>query len=97
MQELKPSQFLDINPMASIFRKSEYETILRNALVISKRAGDTFGLTKELYELHRKEDGGYSNQESKIADEVLPYVESAIKLSRVSKAYADRFDELTGG
>lgn len=95
MQELRPSQFLDINPMGSIFRKSEHETILRNALIISNRVGDTFGLTKEVYEAHRKEDGHYSARESEIADEVLPYVATAVKLSRVSKAYADRFDALT--
>ena len=95
MQKLKPSQFVDINPIASIFRNSERETILRNALIISKREGDTFGLTKELYELHRKQDGNYSREESKIADEVLPYVATAIELSTVSKAYTDRYVSLS--
>jgi hypothetical protein len=92
---VKPSTFISVNPMGSIFKKSEHETVLRNALIISKRLGDNWGLLKTDYETERKKDGGYSGKESDIADVVLPYLKSAVVLSRVSERYADKYDQET--
>lgn len=92
---MKPSTFISVNPMGSIFKTSEHETILRNAIIISKRLGDNWGLQKTDYEVERKKDGGYSGKESEIADVVLPYLKSAAALSRVSERYAAVFDQET--
>ena len=75
---MKPSEILAAKPslMASVFQKSEHETVFRSALIISERTGDNWGLTKDVYEAERIKDGHYSTLESEIADQVLPYLES---------------------
>lgn len=75
---MKPSDFLkgDVFFGNSVFRKAEYERLFLNALIISERTGDNWGLTKETYEEQRKIDGSYSDNESTMADKVLPYFSS---------------------
>lgn len=75
--QVRPSHFIGNYAMDSVFQKAEHEQIFMNMLVISKRLGDSWGLTKEQYEAERKKDGAYSSLESKYADEVLPYLQSA--------------------
>ena len=92
---MKPSDFLRVKIYSSVFRKAEYETICRNCIIISKRLGDKWGLTKEDYQRERKKDGNYGNTESGIADEVLPYLESPEKLSSFAPALHDKYLELS--
>ncbi len=90
---MKPSQF-DSFPWKSIFNKSEYETIMRNALIITKRLGDDWGiLTKEKYEEERKKYGNYSSRESDYLEKILPYLESAEKLADFCPSYKSIYEE----
>jgi len=72
-----PSNFLS-NPMGSVLRKSEHETIARNIMVILERTGNIFReLTWDEYKKERKKDGNFSEGEKSYFDDVIIYCKSA--------------------
>ena len=77
MSDLKPSHFT-AQPFNSICNKSEHETVARNIMVIRKRRGDKWELSKKQYVSERKKDGGYSNAEGGMFDEVYHLIRDAI-------------------
>ena len=94
LKDIKPSDFIMADVFNSVFQKSEYETVCVNALKISKRTGDKWKLSKEDYDHEREKDGGYSNIESSIAEEVLSYFDSPQKLQTFSPGFSNKFIEL---
>jgi len=75
---LKPSDFAKIDPMGSVFHKSEYEQIAMNIMMILKRTGNVFReLSWEEYTIERGKDKDFSNTEMKYFDEVVKYCRSA--------------------
>lgn len=53
-----PSDFSPVDPMSSVFQKSEHETIARNCMVMLKRTGNTWRkLTEDEYLAERAKDG----------------------------------------
>jgi len=84
----KPSDFTN-DPMNSVFRKSEAETVASNAMVILKRTGDTFrNLSNEEYEKERRKDGNWSNAELHYLEKVRPYLVSADMAMKFSPYWA---------
>lgn len=72
-----PSNFLS-NPIGSVLRKSEHETIARNIMVILERTGNTFReLTWEEYKTERKKDKNFSEGEKSYFNDVIIYCKSA--------------------
>jgi len=71
----KPSDYSKIQPMSSVFYKSEHEVIARNCVTILMRTGDTWRkLTWEEYKVERIKDGGFSEREREYFDDVIPYI-----------------------
>lgn len=72
-----PSNFT-VQPIASVLRKSEAETIARNIMVILERTGNTFrNLSWEEYKEERLKDGHFTESEKKYFDQVIDYCASA--------------------
>ena len=70
---MKPSDFTK-QPMASVMRKSEAETIARNIMVILKRTGDFFRpFTWDEYKQERLKDGHFTESEKQYFDQVIGY------------------------
>ncbi len=92
---IRPSHFKGSFVMGSVFQSCKHEQIFMNMLVISERLGDTWGLTKEQYEVEREKDGGYSPLESQYADKVLPYLVSPERAQTFSTGLGTRYCELT--
>ena len=77
MKTLKPSNFTN-NPMDSVFRKSEAETIAVNIMVILKRTGNAFRpLSYDEYKAERLKDGNYTDAEEYYFKQVIPYCKNA--------------------
>ncbi len=73
---MKPSNFLS-NPMGSITRKSESETVARNIMVILTRTGDKFRLLGwGEYSTERKEDGNFTKSEQPHFNKVVAHCQS---------------------
>ena len=76
---MKPSNFTS-NPMGSVLRKSEFETVAQNIMLILKRTGDVFReLTWEEYKEERLKDRNFSEREKQYFDGVIGYCNSADK------------------
>lgn len=72
-----PSNFLS-QPMGSVLRNSESETIARNIMVILERTGNKFReLTWDEYKKERLKDKGFSEGEKGYFDDVIKYCKSA--------------------
>lgn len=85
---MKPSDIKNIKPMASIFGKSEYETIAQNIIKILARTGDEFrALEWEEYRLERLKDSNFSMLEKPYFDKVLPYTMNAKHAAGFCKAW----------
>jgi hypothetical protein len=90
---MHPFDFCE-KPWSSIFYKSEPESILRNIMVILYRTGNTWReLPEEEYISERQKDGHFTTSELPYFREVLPYTINAVKASRVSKNWAQIYDE----
>ena len=92
----RPSDFTK-NPMDSVARKSEAETVARNIMVILKRTGNEWRrLGWEEYKTERLEDGGFSESEWGYFDEVVGYCispETAVLFSPVWAEAGGRGDD----
>jgi len=74
---MKPSLFI-CYPWNSVTKNAEHEIIAMNIMMILKRTGDTFRqLSYEEYSEERKSDGGFSDAEKILFDEVITYCKSA--------------------
>lgn len=83
--ELKPSDFAKIDPMNSVFRKSEYETIARNIMVILSRTGNKFRhLSWKEYKTERLKDGNFTEMEKFYFDEVIRWCFSSHNAKKFS-------------
>jgi hypothetical protein len=70
--ELKPSDLYKICPISSIFRKTEYEIIAKNIMVILYRTGNVFRpLNWQEYKKERLKDGEFTESEKYYFDAVL--------------------------
>lgn len=74
----RPSQIKNIKPWSSVLRKSEYETVALNIIVILARTGDKFReLSWQEYKTGRLPDGNFSNGERSFFERVQPFTASA--------------------
>ncbi len=86
----KPSDFTN-KPFASVFRKSESETIARNIMVILSRTGNEFReLSWDEYKKERLKDGEFSESEKGYFEKVLPYCVSAEMAARFSDSWTNK-------
>lgn len=77
MRRIRPSQFIE-NPMDSVLKKSESETVARNIMTILDRTGDIFrDLTFDEYKQERVKDGRFSENEKFYFDKIISYLKSA--------------------
>jgi len=83
---MKPSMFIS-NPLSSILRSGDHETVARNIMVILARTGDTFrDITWEAYSKERVKDGNFSTKEEKYFEDVVNWcttMDNAVKFSPV--------------
>ena len=87
---MKPSDFMS-DPMGSIARKSEAETIARNIMVILKRTGDTFRLlTWDEYKSERLKDSSFTESERFYFDQVIEHCVSGEAAQGFSPAWANQ-------
>ncbi len=71
---MKPSDFKKANPMGSVARKSEAETVASNIMTILSRTGDEWrDLEWEEYKEERLKDGNFSFYEKKYFEQVIGY------------------------
>jgi hypothetical protein len=74
---MKPNDIKNINPMNSIFRKVEYETIAQNIAIILSRTKNKFQIISwEFYKKERLKDRNFSEIENKYFDAVIKYFKS---------------------
>lgn len=84
----KPTEFAKIQPMSSVFQKSEHETIASNIMTILGRTGDEFRpLTWEEYSIEREKDGNFSGGEKRFFEDVIDHCASAQTARLFSKAW----------
>lgn len=89
---LKPSNFKSF-PWGSVLHKSECETIAQNVMLILSRTGDKWRkLSADEYKAERMKDGGFSNAEMQIFDQVKTYTESALGASRFCESWEQIFN-----
>ena len=83
---LEPSDFFKIQPMGSIIKKGEAETIAKNIMVILYRTGNKFrNLSWEEYKKERLKDGYFSEEEKMWFDLVIDYCINPEKAKIFSK------------
>lgn len=85
-----PSSFRN-HPMSSVFRKSEYETIAQNIMIILAKNGDKFRkLSWKEYKTERLIDGNFSEGEKMYFNAVINYTTSAKKAQTFSNSWKNK-------
>lgn len=73
-RERKPSDYLQVEPMNSVFQKSEAETIMRNILIILRNVGNEWReLSFKEYKAEREKNGNFSDAEQPYFEQVVDY------------------------
>mgnify|MGYP006935488746 FL=1 len=74
---MKPSNFTK-TPFNSVLKKSEFETVARNIMVILSRSGNEFRLLSwDEYKEHRIKDGNFTESERQYFDRVVGFCVAA--------------------
>ena len=69
-----PSDYLHVEPMNSVFQKSEAETVMRNILIILRNiTNDWCDLSFDEYKREREKDGNFSMKEKEYFFKVIDY------------------------
>jgi len=85
---MKPSDICRINPIVSVFKKPEYETIAQNIAIILSRTGNEFKIIAwEQYRTERLKDRNFSEIEKHYFDAVVKYFKSEDTVRLFSKAW----------
>lgn len=86
---MKPSDFIK-EPVGSVARKAEAETVARNVMVILRRTGDEFRLlTWDEYKVERLKDGNFTEGEKAYFDQVVKFCRSAETAELFSPVWAE--------
>lgn len=94
---MNPSDFTD-NPMGSVAKKSEAETVARNIMVILKRTGNKFRLLSwDEYKEHRLKDGHFNEVEKNYFDQVVKFCRSVETAELFSPVWAKVVADATEG
>lgn len=89
-----PSDFR-VHPWASVFLKSECETIARNIMAILSRTGNAWRLLSyDEYVLERKKDGNFSTIEEKYFEMVVEYTHSPESAKMFSPTWKKIYNDL---
>jgi hypothetical protein len=86
LDELKPSDIVEIEPMSCVLKKCEAEIVARNIIVILYRTGDKFrNLSWEEYKEERLKNKNFWEGEKKWFDLVIDYCTDSKKVKAFSK------------
>jgi hypothetical protein len=86
---IKPSHLVQTYPFASIFSKSEYETIALNIIKILSNTGDEWRTLDWFEYLNiRHKDGNFTMAEKYYFDRVITYTTSPEQAAKFSEDWA---------